>query len=119
MKKRGETISALHQTVDESIKEKKNLFESLARQESLVAELKTEIRQLNSAIVERDSQIEKVDRELADLKLQFDESIREKTVESSNILATLEKMSTELRSKEETISALENEVSKSKEIQGR
>ncbi|XP_065215211.1 GRIP and coiled-coil domain-containing protein 2-like [Planococcus citri] len=106
LKNRSETIFVLNQQIDELKKENVNLSQSLAEREKLVNNLNDQVSDQQAVITESELRINSINDE-----------IKKRNDELSGLTEILENTKALLRSKDETISALENEISKSKDNQ--
>lgn len=80
-------------------------------------ELNDRVSSQLAIVVEKESQINSINDDLVNLTRRFENEIQKKDVEIANLTEALEKTKVSLRSKEETVASLENEISKVKDSQ--
>lgn len=118
LKKRGEVIADLTQSLSDIEKEKSHLFERLNEKENVVLELKAKITNHERSFENRNKFVDSMKQELEDLKTYYSSELNQKTEQLQSLSAELETMSSQIRAREETIASLKTEI-KQKDMHGK
>ena len=111
LKKRGETISTLTKSRSDASKENERALEQIFAKENTIVEL-------NEKLTSQLKGLETVETEFGLVKAQLTDEVKERTEQIARLTAELDSLREQIRSKDDLITTLRNDVQKQKEMQG-